>query len=301
VAQLKDKVKTSFSETRNVVLGAQILLGFQYNAVFRPGFDHLSPTARWTEAVALGLLLTAMLLLLAPTSFHHIAQRGEATARQLRFNKLLIGWALLPFALALGANLFMATERPLGAATAVTLGAAGSAVALVSWFGIELMHAAKRHGRERDGGSPAEEPTPLKDKINQILEESRIVLPGAQALLGFQLAAYLTDAFDRLPEGSKLVHTASLLLIALAVILLMTPAPLHRIVYDGEEDPDFNRAATRLVLAAMLPLALGLAGELYVVLARIGGDTLGIVTAVAAALAFLGAWFGYPLLARRGA
>ena len=299
MAQIKDKVKTSFSETRNVVLGAQILLGFQYNAVFRPGFEHLSGTARWTEAVALGLLLAVMLLLLAPTSFHHIAQRGEATARQLQFNKRMIGWALLPFALALGANLFIATERPLGVATSVTLAAAGCAVALLSWFGIELMLATKRHEGGQRGGSRAEEPTSLKDKINQLLEESRIVLPGAQALLGFQFAAYLTDAFDRLPEASKLVHTASLLSIAFAVILLMTPAPLHRLAYNGEEDPDFNRKATRLVLAAMVPLALGLVGELYVVLARIGGGTVGVVIAVAGVLAFLGAWFGYPLLARR--
>ena len=302
MAQLKDKLKTSFSETRNVVLGAQILLGFQYNAVFRPGFEHLSGTARWTEAVALGLLLAVMLLLMAPTSFHHIAQHGEATARQLRFNELMIGWALLPFALALGANLFMATERPLGVAISVTLAVAGCAAALFSWFGIEFMLATKRRpGGEHGGSRDEEQPTELKDKINQLLEESRIVLPGAQALLGFQFAAYLTDSFDRLPEGSKLVHTASLLLIALAVILLMTPAPLHRIVYDGEEDPGFNRSATRLVLAAMVPLALELVGELYVVLARIGGGTVGVVTAVVAILAFLGAWFGYPLLVRRNA
>ncbi|MFL5334020.1 MAG: DUF6328 family protein, partial [Geminicoccaceae bacterium] len=233
MTELKDKLKTSFSETRNVVLGAQILLGFQYNAVFRPGFEHLSGTARWTEAVALGLLLAVMLLLMAPTPFHHIAQHGEATARQLRFNELMIGWALLPFALALGANLFMATERPLGVATSVTLAVAGCAAALFSWFGIELMLATKRHaGGEHGGSQDEEQPTQLRDKINQLLEESRIVLPGAQALLGFQFAAYLTDSFDRLPAGSKLVHTASLLLMALAVILLMTPAPLHRIVYD---------------------------------------------------------------------
>src|SRR4051794_41865546 len=109
-----------------------------------------------------------MLLLMAPTPFHHIAQHGEATARQLRFNELMIGWALLPFAMALGANLFMATERPLGVATSVTLAVAGCAAALFSWFGIELMLATKRHTGGGDGGSPrGGQPTPPKDQINQ--------------------------------------------------------------------------------------------------------------------------------------
>ena len=58
--------------------------------------SNLYGTARWTEGVALGLLLAVMLLLMAPTSFHHIAQHGEATTRQLQFNELMIGWALLP-------------------------------------------------------------------------------------------------------------------------------------------------------------------------------------------------------------
>src|SRR3954454_16906824 len=33
---LSGKVKTSLDETRTLMLGAQILLGFQFNAVFRP-------------------------------------------------------------------------------------------------------------------------------------------------------------------------------------------------------------------------------------------------------------------------
>ena len=83
--------------------------------------------------------------------------------------------------------------------------------------------------------------------------------------------------------------------------LLMTPAPLHRIVYDGVgpgPQPQRHPARARRHGAA---LALELVGELYVVLARIGGGTVGVVTAVVAILAFLGAWFGYPLLVRRNA
>jgi hypothetical protein len=52
--------------------------------------------------------------------------------------------------------------------------------------------------------------TPLKVKIQQFLVEARVVLPGAQALFGFQLAIVLTRPFELLPAASKVVHVASL-------------------------------------------------------------------------------------------
>jgi hypothetical protein len=50
------------------------------------------------------------------------------------------------------------------------------------------------------------EPTPLEKKIEQVLTECRIVLPGTQALPGFQLSAFLTDAFTMLPRADQLLH-----------------------------------------------------------------------------------------------
>lgn len=41
-----------------------------------------------------------------------------------------------------------------------------------------------------------ESPTPLHAKIEQSLTEARVILPGAQALLGFQLIVMMTRAFD---------------------------------------------------------------------------------------------------------
>ena len=53
-----------------------------------------------------------------------------------------------------------------------------------------------------------------------MLTEARVLLPGAQALLGFQLAVILNDTFSQLPQSSKLTNVASLCCISLAIILL---------------------------------------------------------------------------------
>ena len=71
--------------------------------------------------------------------------------------------------------------------------------------------------RERHDGKG----TPLSAKVEQMLIEARVIIPGAQALLGFQLTVTLTRAFEQLPFESKLAHATALCCIALSVILLM--------------------------------------------------------------------------------
>jgi hypothetical protein len=146
------------------------------------------------------------------------------------------------------------------------------------------------------------EHTPLHQKIDHMLTEARVILPGAQAMLGFQLAIVLTRAFEQLPSELRFVHAASLGLVALAVILLMAPAAYHRIVFAGEDSPDMHRVGSMLVTAATVPLAAGIAGDVYVVIAKIAGGEIGLASAVLAILLLFGLWYGLPLVARwRGA
>ena len=93
-----------------------------------------------------------------------------------------------------------------------------------------------------------------------MLTEARIIVPGAQALLGFQLTVTLTKAFGQLSGSLKLVHVASLCCVAVAVILLMTPAALHRIAFAGEDTPSFFTLGSWFGILAPAPLALGVAG-----------------------------------------
>jgi hypothetical protein len=298
MASTKEKLRNALSEVRTLVLGAQILLGFQYQALFWPGFEELPPYAKSMSAVTLAMMLASIACLVAPSPFHRISEGGEATLRQLRYTKLMLTSALVPFALAIGADVGIATLRYLGPALAGACAAATIALALLLWFGIGLMQRKHDDAREEE----RDEEVPLKEKISELLTEARIVLPGAQALLGFQLAAYLTEAFEKLSPTAKAVHTASLLLIALAMLLLMTPAPYHRLAEGGEHTERFDKVGVRLVLAALVPLALGLAGDYYVVLEKVSGSgALALAGAAAVAAASLTLWFVVPAAARRHA
>jgi hypothetical protein len=95
-----------------------------------------------------------------------------------------------------------------------------------------------------------------------------------------------------------LVHATSLLLVALAVVLLMAPAAYHRIVYEGELSADMHRFSSVLVTVATIPLALGLAGDTYVVIGKItGSPTTAGIAAGAAFTLLISLWHAYPLVA----
>jgi hypothetical protein len=306
MAKLKDRIKTALDEGRMLILGSQILLGFQYRAVFEPVFERLPESSRLLKLGALCLMLMATALLMSPGAYHRIVAEGEDTHDVHRFTTRVMSLALLPFAFALGIDIYVVTRQLMGFTPAVIVGVVASLIALFFWYGLEIIRKGERAAEIREAREMEKEReeadeggAKLKDKINQALTEARVVLPGAQALLGFQLAGMLMESFEKLPVASRYVHLASLGSMALSVILLMTPAAYHRIVEEGENTEHFHRLASRLLIAAMIPLALGICGDLFVVVRKVTGSaTVALISAAAALLFFYGLWFGYTIYRR---
>ena len=128
---LHERMKTALDETRTLILGAQILLGFQYQGVFQERFEALPPHARVMDGWALGLMLLVTGLLIAPSAFHRIAEGGMSTGRMHVLTGRFAAAALLPFAVALGLDLAIALERALGGLWAG--GIAGAALRCWRW------------------------------------------------------------------------------------------------------------------------------------------------------------------------
>jgi Family of unknown function (DUF6328) len=299
--ELSKKVKTALDETRVLILGAQILLGFQFRGVFSDGYDELPRDARYLNGVALGLMICVVALLIAPGPYHRIVESGADSGPFHRLVTALADLALFPFALALGLDVFVTGERMFGETAGAAAGLMATALALAFWYGFPLLqqqHAGEREREMTKRQSEERSQPPIEAKIEQMLTEVRVVLPGAQALFGFQLSIVLTQSFAQLPPVSMVMHAASLLLVALAVVLLMAPPAYHRIVYAGEDTEDMYRVGSALVTAATVPLALGLAGDVYVVISKIMASTTGgLIAGILALVLLVGLWHGYPLAA----
>jgi hypothetical protein len=310
MAKIKDKVKNALDEARMLVLGAQVLVGLQLRSFFEKGFDSLPIPSQALNLAGLGVMLVAIGLLISPVAYHRLVERGEDTEEIHRYTSKLMGFALLPFAVGLGIDLYVAAQKVVGWKTGAAVGLLGLLVAVFFWYLLELYRRRERAGEiagkkkeEQEVDEPEDERrderSKLSDKIKHVLTECRVVLPGAQALMGFQFIAILTESFDKLPSGSKYVHLACVGLSALTIVLLMTPAAYHRIVERGQETEHFHRFASKMVVAALVPLALGLSGDVYVVVQKVTDSQLvSIVSALVILAVFWELWFGLTLYRR---
>src|ERR1044072_4049931 len=310
MAKIKDKVENALNEARMLVLGAQVLVGFQFRSVFEPGFDKLPIPSQLLKMMGLGLMLVAVALIISPAAYHRLVERGEDTHAIHRYTSKLMTWALLPFSLGLGIDFYVAAEKVFNWKAGVAAGLFGTLLAASFWYGLGLymrrerkeeIEAAKGRSEmsEAKGEGEQDEKRKLTDKIKHVLTECRVVLPGSQALLGFQFISVLTESFDKLPSLSKYIHLASLGLNAVAIVLLITPAAYHRLVEEGEETEHFHRFASKVLIAALVPLALALSGDVYVVVQKVTESQLvSVVSALVVLAIFWELWFGLTLYRR---
>jgi Family of unknown function (DUF6328) len=307
VAELKDKIENALNATRILILGGQVLIGVNYRSFFEDDFGRLSGFSQKILVISLGLMLLSLGALLAPAPYHHIVERHRISDHLHHLLSRVMAVALLPFAIGLAADLYVAGEKSLGVVGAAVAALAGLTTAMLCWWGLELGKRVRDegefrasmlfhpgHGKMGDSQKHESDDPNLTDKVKEVLVETRMVLPGAQALLGFQFIIVLMHGFDQMPSPLKYIHFASLAAIAMCTILLIMPAAFHRIVYLGEDSEEFVLQAGRLLLWAMVFLGLGVSGDFLVVCYRLTGSmSLSSLIALLLLGFFYGLWFGW--------
>jgi len=140
----------------------------------------------------------------------------------------------------------------------------------------------------------------LDSATRHILEECRMVLPGIQALFGFQLIAVFNQGFnEKLSTAQQQLHFVSIILTVCAVALVMTPAALHRQIDPLAVTRWFIDSSTMLLLLSMFPLGLSISLELYIIAQIITGlFWLSLLVAVAVLLLFFSLWALLPNVKR---
>jgi hypothetical protein len=170
------RIKTALDETRLLILGAQILFGFHLNGAFQKGFTELSASSRALHVASFLTMTVAIALLMTPSLQHQIVDRGRGTNRILEATTAVAAAALLPFALSLGADLYIVIGYRFGTLAGVILGAAFALLAVAGWYGAEWALRRPPPPPDRRGNEPE---TPIDVRVEHMLTEARVLLPGA--------------------------------------------------------------------------------------------------------------------------
>lgn len=139
----------------------------------------------------------------------------------------------------------------------------------------------------------------LKRHADQILQEVRIVLPGTQALMGFQFIAIFNPVFQGLPMELKYLHFIALILVVFCSFLLIAPVAFQQIGDGGKLTRSFLSYTRKMLTGAMLCLLLAIVGDVYVAARTIGIDH--VLCAILTGLMFVAGvflWFVYTLMRR---
>lgn len=137
---------------------------------------------------------------------------------------------------------------------------------------------------------------PLDKAATLVLDESRMILPGIQALFGFQLIAVFNDTFTaKLSVLEQRLHLLAIALNLITTIIILTQAVFHRQTSMKEVANEFVHIATRLLLISMFPLATGFCLEFYLISRIILNDvSLSLLFSLGLFALFLMLWIGLP-------
>ncbi len=142
----------------------------------------------------------------------------------------------------------------------------------------------------------AREELPLDKAASLVLDESRMILPGIQALFGFQLIAVFSTTFtEKLNVFEQRLHLLAILLIVLATMIILTQAMYHRQTSEKEVAEEFIRVASRLLLISMFPIVASISIEFYLISRVILNNVIWalLITLVVLTM-FLTLWIGLP-------
>lgn len=306
MVKLSSAIENVLNEARILLLGGQVLLGFGYRICFEPKFDQLPAEAQLSQIAGLGLMTAALGWLIWPAAFHQIRENGAPSTAIHSFTTRVLDWGLLPLALGLPLTIFpVATALQIPHPFWISL--APGLMALLMWYAWsyvvrepEKRQRVQENLREQEERSKEDPEPDISERIKKVLIECRMALPGAQAFLGFQFAIVFAQSFERIPRAWQIIHFVSLLSTTTSIVLLIAPAAYHRLAEAGEDTEHFQKVASRLLLAALVFLAPGMAGDLFVVIAKVSGSANAAAwIAGVMLLAFYGLWFGVSALRKK--
>jgi hypothetical protein len=142
--------------------------------------------------------------------------------------------------------------------------------------------------------------TSLEDEVENLEQEGRMILPGIQALFGFQLIACFNAAFEQLSKQLQYIHLIALICVVISIVLVMTPPAFHRQAEPGMISTRFIEIGSKFLTISLIPLMIGVTLDVFVI-SNLISDSKNLSYAISGVTFALFAicWFIFPRFLRR--
>ncbi|MHB1416306.1 MAG: DUF6328 family protein [Chloroflexota bacterium] len=131
--------------------------------------------------------------------------------------------------------------------------------------------------------------------LNDMLQELRILLQGAQVLTAFLIVVPFNQGFDSIQDFEKWVYTATFLCSITSLVFFSAPAAHHRLARPLMDRVLFKLFATRMILVGLVFLSFSLILVTQLVVSQVVGAIVSIVITVFVTLIILIIWWLFPL------
>lgn len=136
----------------------------------------------------------------------------------------------------------------------------------------------------------------LERELNELLQELRSLIPGAEVLFGFLLAIAFTREFQSLGNVERYVYYATLVSTGVALVLYLAPAAHHRLRFREGDKDYLLRKANREVIAGTVASSVALTGVIFLVSERVFGVTEAVIASIAFFAFAAWRWWSMALL-----
>jgi cobalamin synthase len=134
-------------------------------------------------------------------------------------------------------------------------------------------------------------------KWGELIQEVRVAQTGVQILFGFLLTVPFSQRFSKATDFQRNLYFVTLLAATLSAICLIAPSATHRLRFHKRERAYIIESANRLLIAALVFLAIAMICALTLITDYLYGLSGGQWAYPAAgALVLVVLWFGRPLL-----
>jgi len=156
---------------------------------------------------------------------------------------------------------------------------------------VELRSESRDDPESREG-------EPVDGDLNDLLQELRILLQGAQVLAAFLIVVPFGQGFAKIDRTEQWVYLATFISSVGSMVFFVAPAAQHRLERPLKDRDRFKQTATRITVVGLVLLSAALVLATNLVVTEVVGRTIGIGVAASVAGVIGMLWWMFPLAHR---